>query len=781
MCQKMHLALNVGGLAVGVAATLLVLLYLQFELSYDRFQPNVESSYRLAQVHKDTGELNDGLIAKYQATLAVQRIAEQMPEVEALFSLSPLTRGAGMQVEIEGEYFRVMDLYAATPNMREFVAVEVIAGSLEAALGAPEQIALSRSQAIRLFGRVDAVGGTITHEEGKWTVAAVFEDLPTNTHFNFTALTYANPNRDPERVRGHTYVRLAPQTDLALLSRKIQTQINAQSFQPWLIGLLPLRDIHLKSDDNQKTVTICIALAVLLIGIAAFNFINMSTAQAGQRAREIGVRKALGASRPQLVAQFLVESTLVACVAGLGALLLVYLCMPWFTQLVNTKLHVNYLVLGIDLLAITAIVGVLAGLYPALFVSSFDARRVLSGDFQRGSTAVLVRKILLSVQWVLSVCLIVGTLVVFKQIQHLRDLPVGYAKTHRMEVRGLKPERLFVEYNPGLIAHIEGIDGVISATPFDRSLTEGSGSVVDIIYPNAPDTKNAAGFTATGFNFVETVGLRLLAGRDFGAQFPGDWAQEDEQGVGRASIVITQSMARAAGYTTAQDAVGQVFRLGIDGREADFLVTVVGVVDDIKLGSVKVQQYPIFFICGFSWAPDSTLVVHVENSEIPRIRGEVSAAVKKYLGVANPDIRLVEDNYEAIYQYERRQGQLVLAFAGLAIFLTCVGLFGLAAFSTQRRYKEIAIRKTLGASRLSLVNLLSGEYLILIVPSLLVAFPLAFYLTSDWLENFNERVGQSAGTYLLAGLMTAGVAWLTIALLAVRATSIRPWITLRYD
>lgn len=779
--QKMHFALNLAGLAVGLAAALLVVLYVQFELSYDAFQPNLASSYRLAQVHEDAGELKRSLIASYQAQLAVQRIAEKMPEVEALFSLSPLARGSGAQVEIDGESFRIKDLYASTPNIGEFVALDVLAGSMEAALGAPERIALSRSQAVRLFGKVDPIGESIAHEAGKWTVAAVFEDLSANTHYTFTALTYANPNRDPDQVRGHTYVRLAAHADVAQLAEKIKAEINAQSFQRWQIGLLPVRDIHLESDNHRKTVAICIALSLLLVGIASFNFINMSTAQAAQRAREIGVRKALGASRRQLVTQFLVESTLVAGVAAVIAVALVHLCLPRFTRLVDTRLHVDYAALALDLLVITPVVGVLAGLYPALFVASFNAKRVLNGDFQRGASAVLVRKTLLAVQWIFSVCLIVGTLVVFGQIDHLRDLPVGYAKTQRLEVRGLKPERIFDEYNPGLIAELGRIPGVISAAPFDRSLTEGSGSVVDIIYPNAPETKNAAGFTATGFNFIETVGLELLAGRDFAAQFAGDWYREDEQGRAHASIVITQSMARAAGFMTPQDAVGRVFKLGIDGRSTDFDVTVVGVVRDVKVGSVKEQQYPIFFICGYSWAPESTLVLHVDNANLPQVRGAVAGIVKKYLGVANADIRLVEENYEAIYQYERRQGELVLVFAGLAIFLTCVGLFGLAAFSTQRRYKEIAIRKTFGASRLGIVHLLSKEYLILVVPSLALAFPLAFYFTSDWLSNFNDRIEQSALTYLLAGALTAAIAWSTIALLALRAAGIKPCVTLRYD
>ncbi|MBL8300795.1 MAG: ABC transporter permease [Rhodanobacteraceae bacterium] len=779
--HRMHFALNVCGLAIGLAATLLVTAYVQFELSFDRFQPNLASTYRLAQVHNDAGEITGGLTATNRISLTGQQIAKTMPEVKSLFSLFPLSRGAGIQIEVDGAHLRLNNLYAATPNIRDFVKLDVIAGDLDAALASPGKIALSRSEAIRLLGEPAPIGKPIKYRNGAMTVTAVFEDLPNNTHYDFTSLAYVNPNRNPDEFWGNTYVELAQDSDIAALAARIRTQINARSPQPWNVGLLPVKDIHIKTGNNEQTIAICIALSLLLLGIASFNFINMSTAQAAQRAKEVGVRKALGASKSQLVTQFLVESVLVATIAAVMAAVIVQFSLPWFADIVGSKIQVNYLgVMGLDLIAITLVVGVLAGLYPALFVSAFSAKRVLSGDLQRGTTAIAVRKTLLVVQSIFSVCLIIATIVVFQQIRYLSDLPVGYAKTSRLEIRGLNPDVIFDQKNSGVVDELKRIDGVVNAAPFDRSLTEGSGGVLDIIYPHSPDTKNAAGFSATGYGFIETVGLKLVAGRDFSPAY-GDWHHKTEQGLETASIIITESMVRSAGIATPEEAVGQVFRLGIDGRTDVFNVTVVGVVADIKMGSVKVKQYPLFFICGYSWSPESTLVLQIADADIGRVRGEATAIVKKHLGVENADIRLVEDNYDAIYRYEHRQAELVLVFSVLAIFLTCIGLFGLAAYSTQRRSKEVAIRKVLGASRMALVNLLAGEYLLLVGFSSVAAFPIAFFFTSEWLSNFNERIGQSPLVYLAAAILILVIAWATVSVLALRAASLRPSLTLRHD
>lgn len=775
--------LNVAGLTIGLTATLLVMIYVVYELSFDRFQPDASSTFRLAQVHKDAGELRESLIAETSASLAVKQITEKMPEVEAIFALYPMAGAGGIVVSINGQQYTLNGLFAATPNLREFVQINVVDGDIDAALKAPYRIAVSRSEAVRLFGKADVVGETIVTQRGRLAVTAVFDDLPSNTHYSFRSLTFANPNRNADQFWGQTYVKLGRNIDQAALTEKIRTQINARSLQPWQIGLMPLTDIHIKSGNNQRTINICLALSVLLLTIASFNFVNISTAQAARRAKEVGVRKALGASRQQLVVQFLVEAIVIVAVGAAVAALFVLLLLPWFSELVNAPLSRDRIVPMLAWMVVFVLtVGVLSGLYPALFISSFSARRVLSGDLNRGRTAVIVRKVLLVIQTIFAVCLVISTVVVLRQISHLSDLSVGYAKSQRMEVRGLPTRKTFDPKNSVVVAELERIRGVMSATPFDRTLTEGPGSMMNIVYPRSPDQRPGVAFTATGFNVVPTVGLQLVAGRDFSSQFSADWYHKDETGVERASVLITESMSRAAGYSAPQEALGQAFKLGIDRQKTDFYVTVVGVVRDVKVGSNReTLPYPLFFICGYSWSPTSTFVLHVDETINPQARGEVAKVIRKHFGVSNPDIRLVEENYRSIYQYEQRQAELVLTFSILAVFLTCVGLFGLAAFSTERRNKEVAIRKVLGASRQSLVGLLTKEYVVLVAGSALIACPVAFVLTGDWLSNFNDRVNQSTIVYLGASVLILGLAWLTVASLALRVSSARPAAVLRYD
>jgi putative ABC transport system permease protein len=776
-------ALNVIGLAVGLAATFLVSIYVDFERSFDRFQPHTENTYRITQLHHDMGTVTDALVATYGATLQMQRIAEKMPEVQSLFSLFPLGSESGIEVEIKGEHFLLRGLFASTPNIRDFVKLNMLSGNLDDALKLPDRVALSKREAIRLFGRSEVVGEVLKAHFFNLTVAAVFDDLAPNSHFSFESLVKVDPSRDPARFWGNTYVRLASHTDVAALAEKIKAQLNAASPQPWMIGLIPMVDVHLKVDNNYRTVNICIALSLLLLTIATVNFINMSTAQAARRAKEVGVRKGLGASRLQLIGQFLFESLVIALIAAIIGMLLVRISAPWFARLIEIPVKaIPWSSAIVSAFVITVIVGVAAGFYPALFISSFNARRVLSGDLHGGGrTASIVRNCLLAIQAAFAIGLMIVTIVILSQIRYLSDLPVGYAKTSLLEVRSLDPHWLFDRANSGFIDSVKRIPGVIDAAPFDKALTEGAGSAMDIIFPKTPDQKSSTTFSAAGFNLVSTVGLELIGGRDFSEQFPGDWYHKDEGGRESASIIITESMVRMAGIETPADAVGQRFKLGINGQTTDFFVNVVGVVKDVKIGSSKDKQYPIFFICGYSWAPESTLVVHVDNQQIAAVHDDLVGLVKQRMGVGIADIRLVEDEYKNIYRYEKRQAKLAILFSGLAIILTCVGVFGLAGLSAQRRMKEVAIRKSLGASRLDILNLIAKEYLRLIGMSVLLACPIAYYVTSQWLNNFNDRIVQSPWSYLVAPLTTASIVWIAVATVAFRAASVKPALTLRYS
>lgn len=780
--NKLLTAVNLLGLAVGIAAALLIILYVRFELSFDNFQPNLESTYRLSQQQNEQGAgINEHQMASNSASLAVHRIAKDLPEIQGLFALFGLNSRVDDNVEVDGQSFRLNKHFAASPNITEFIELDVIHGNINKALSEPDQIALSVRQALRLFGKIDVVGKRLARKQGNWTVAAVFDELPTNTHFDFNSLSYVEAFDNPDAFSKNfaaTYVRLPSDVDISALTEKLTRLVNEKSIEPWAVGLMPLADVHLKSNSTQSTVTISMVLALLLIGVACFNYVNMAIAQAGQRAKEIGVRKALGVGKLELMAQFIFESVIMVFISMVLAVFITKLSLDWFNKLIELNLVMLFdLQLLALLLGLTLSIGVLAGLYPALYISSFNAKRVLSGDFQRGGTAIMIRKVLLLVQFVFSIGLLIVTGTLYRQINLLSDLPVGYAKTARMEIRGIDAQRVFFNHNSALIKEIERIDGVYRASPFDRTLTESDGVGLDIYYPNAPEQKHNIGFSGTGFGFAETAGLEILAGRDFDQKFASDWYHKNSDGGERASIIITRSTAKSAGFDSPEQAIGKTFRLGMH-ESNDFVVTVVGVVKDIEIGPVYDFAYQLFFMNGYTWYDKVNLLLYIDESKMAQVQMAVARVLKRQLGLKSIDTRLVETGYEAIYQSEKRQLRLVLAFSILAVFLNGVGIFGMAAFGAQRLSRQLAIRKVLGASNLNLLNLLATEYLLTLAVSVLLALPLAYYFTNDWLMYFSERVSQSLLLYVGAVALVGSITWITISLIGYRVARISPAITL---
>jgi putative ABC transport system permease protein len=782
--QKVHFAVNISGLAIGLAAALLVALYAQFESSFDKFQPNADKSYRLLQYYK-SADINVPVI-----TPAIHQHVQKMKGVEAVFGWIPAEGKIDAKVKMDGQFFELQKVYAATANLSDFMAIDVLQGSLTSALTQPDRIALSESEAIRFFSTVNAVGKSLVTGNKSWTVAAVFADIPANSHVVVNSIIAASQfNHRFFRNDSYTYVQLTIDADKEAVAQQITTLINDKAHQGTdriAVKLQPITNIHLddnlmydmKKGGSAKTVNICIALSVLLVLIGSFNFINMSTAQAGSRAKEVGVRKSLGASKEQLVAQFLSESIFVALLAGLIGCLMAEIALPAFNVLVNRELSIVYFgSFGLSMLSATLLVGLLAGLYPAFFISSFSAKRVLSGDLQRGTMAIRVRKALMVCQSALSIALIVAASTLYLQLDYLQKLPVGYQKAERLRV--LNVNNAFDKSSNELYQTLSKIEGVKSVTPADFDLTVSTNAGVNIRLPGKDITLQGVGFAGTGFNPVETLGLTLLAGRDFSSQYQADWFS-DASGVPAASMLISESLLKVAGFDSAEQAIGQTWQFDA-GPAAGFNGKIVGVVQEVKIGSTRDPRNPILFVCGLSWSGVSNLMINVDDQDSLVTRRQIENVLQKRLKMDNVEIERVTDQYNAIYQGDRQQAQVVLIFSALAVFLTCVGIFGLAAFSTARRSKEVAIRKVLGSSRTELVNLLAKEYLVLIGISMVIAFPAAFYLVDGWLTNFNDRVSQSPMVYALAAAIVILVTWLTVFSLAFRTASIKPYNTLRQE
>ncbi|GEK08683.1 ABC transporter permease [Pseudoalteromonas peptidolytica] len=783
--QKQHFVLNVLGLSVGLAAAILVALFAKNELAYDSQQPNADRVYRISQ---DFSELGLAVVPIFNYSNA--RLALEYSQVEDVFGLTMVefTREAMVDVRVREQGYKLNALYGATPNIESFIDINTLSGDLKNALSTPNSIALSESEALRIFGSVGIIGNTLQHQSGQYTVRAVFADLPDNTHFAFKNLVHVK--HDPTKLgmnSSYVYVRLAPNTDVAALEKTLSERYYYEEMAGKIsINLHPLLALHLtakspfemKAGGAKQVVMICVGLSVLLILIASFNFINMTVAQSAKRAKEVGVRKALGASKTQLVIQFLSESVLVALFSTILACVLVELLLPSFNGLVDRVLFIDYVSpFGGAIFVVAMSVGVLAGLYPAFFMSSFSAKRVLSGDLQRGNTAIFVRKSLLTLQASLSIGLIIASATLLQQLAHLQSLPLGYQTKQRLVISELPVEDVFTKQPSSLVNRITAIEGVELATILDTRLTVSINNTLQPTWPNGEASQSLTPVIGSGFNIVKGLGLTLLAGRDFSPEYSSDWAYR-ENGVTKVSTIISEQVAKQAGYHNVADIIGKTIK--DTGRSVDMLV--VGVVEDVKVGNTKDASSNIMFLCGFSYLSSvSELILTINPHRLPEITTQVTAALADVADLYEPKINLLEDNYKAVLKADERVSQVVLIFTTLAVFLTCLGTFGLASFATVRRQKEVAVRKVLGASRVSIVNILAKEFLMLVAVSVAIAYPVTYWLVGDWLANFNDRITQDFWVYGIAAFAVAGITWLTVATLAFKAASMRPSLILRYE
>ena len=781
-----HFFLNVVGLSIGLAAAILMALFSENELSYDKQHPTYE---RIYLAHSDFTPLGLQVISK--SGFDVANKLKNNSQLEATFGLGDI-EGTDPQisnlVEVNGNYHRLNDLYVAPTNILDFIQLEILAGDITVALSKPGQLVISEREAKRLFGRTDVVGTRLNHENGQYTIGAIFKDLPDNTHFKFDSLTHM-PSNFIEGGQGYVYYKLFPGTNVATFNEQLTKELHI--FQPWIADpnvtstLINMQDLHLESNGpfvmkkggSLIMLQICITLSVVLILIASINFINLNIAQSAKRAKEVGVRKALGATRSQLVMQFLTESFLVVAFAGLIAFVLVELILPQFNQMMDRQLSLSYdsLFMLITVVVIFAI-GLLSGLYPALFIASFSAKRVLSGDLNRGGTAIFVRKLTLCFQGALSIGLIIATASLYQQMQLIDNLDVGYEKSSRLTVKELPSEALYKKGHNSLFTRIKRLPGVESVTASNTDLTNDMEFDFQLTWPNGEVVSEMQPTVVTSYNPVETLGLKLLAGRDFSPQFRGDWYHRDAQDNRSISVIVSRRMVELAGYQDLESVIGLTL---IERRYDNMKAKIVGVIENVKIGSARQQVLPMSLNLGYAIHGTSNLVIKATNVNMASLSKQVQQIITEELHLSDVNISSISDDYVNTHKNEHRALEMVSIFSLLAILLTCLGTFGLASFATLRRQKEVAIRKVLGATRLSIVNLLAKEFLLLVVVSIVIAYPLSYWLIGDWLANFNERIEQTVWVYVLAAVIIIVITWLTVASLAFKAASNRPSLILR--
>ncbi len=787
--QKVYSFLNLSGLAIGLACSILIFLYVSDELSYDRFHEKSDRIYRVLEHFESegNGEHSASLPFPTGPTLQ-QEFPDQIAQSVRLFNFQSPT--LALANKAADKAFNESRVFFADSTFLKVFDFELLVGNKETALDAPNTILITASMAKKYFPEQDPVGKNLELQgRQNLEVVGVFRDPPKNAHFQFDFIisfsslkqwygggyptgwywnpcwTYVvlNENVNPEHVEANF-----PDFVLKYFPDFVVEDIELE--------LQPLTDIHLHSkldyeiaaNSNIQSVYIFGAIAFFVLVIAAINFINLSTARATKRAKEVGVRKALGSSRPQLVNQYILESIFLTFLSMVIAILIVGFALPSFNALTDKSIAFSfllqpYVVLG--LFGIALLVGLLSGFYPAFVLSNFNTILVLKNAHLKTS-GLTFRKVLVTLQFAVSVSLIIGTIVAINQLQLLQNKDVGFDQENILMIPVIRSP---------MGEHYETFRSAALQSPHVQSVT----AVEEIVgakhqvnnyrFEGMEKSQPFAHFNLR-HGFTKTFNIPMAAGRDYDRS-----VQTDDS----LALVVNETMVKAMGWGTPEEAVGKRFyyRNELKGR-------VIGVVEDYNVVS---KHHPIApFVLALNTHPGAFnlfikyVAVKVDNNLEASI-ADLNTAWNAVLPNMPFDYFFLDDRLNDSYQTEQQLSNVTMIFSGLTILVACLGLFGLATFSVEQRTKEIGVRKVLGISTPQLLVLLSKEFLGLIGIAFVIAIPLSYLLTQNWLNGFSYRIDIEAWPYLVAGLMTFAVAFLTVAYHSLKASTINPVDTLKCE
>jgi putative ABC transport system permease protein len=821
--NKTYAFINIFGLAIGLAACLMLLVYVRYERSYDAALPNAENTYQLQTYYteKATGETLNLQMASY---VSGQRLKDSFPQIESMVYAS----AGGVTVLRSGNAVQVDNTSLVNGPFFDTVQLPMLHGDPASALANPGSVALSETEARRLFGTDNPIGQTLTimmrGRQVDHRVTAVFRDLPRNSHMNFAMLVRYDPTsyyaESPEFLRnwgwqsGWYYLRLRPGTDPAAINRQmpewerrvIPTQIiDGISYNPGdeaNYGIANVRDLHLGTaqsgsptpGNDTRTIWTFLIVAFLILGMACVNFTNLATARASQRAREVALRKVLGASRRQLVIQFLGESVLIACISMLLALALVELLLPAFANFLDADLRMTYFGwegMLLPVFGLTLLVGAAGGLYPAFYLSRFQPAVVLKANKSsaEASGSGLLRNILVVAQFAVSIGLIICTAVVYAQTVYAQTSDPGYRRDGLLQVEGVN-RRQIVPIQETLIREIERVPGVQSVARTTIGVATQNASNEGVLIPGSQEPI-AIGTYQVDYKFFDTMGIRTIAGRVFDQNRPMDDATVPfpvDPAANRAiiarggvNVVLNESAARKLGWRNPADAVGKTVRAGIFGQEYGLVpINIIGVVRDSRFRSIRQPLDPIMFRIDRT-AATHLMVRYNAGADPVAVRAGVERVWKRLVNDAPFSAAFSETVITDLYQSETARAKVFAGFALLAIVVACLGLFGLAAFTAERRTKEIGIRKVLGARIRDIVGLLAWQFSKPVIIANIFAWAGAYLLMKQWLDTFDTRIDLGPLPFLLAGLLALVIAIGTIAGHAIKVARANPILALRYE
>ncbi len=797
--NRLFSAINVIGLAIGLACCIIITVFVQYESSFDKQWANADRTYRVTRDF-----FSNNLRLAPVAPPIGPLLAEDFPEIE---DYTRAMRAGNVGISIDQNQFMAENIAIADPNIFEFFAFDVLHGDAAKALEQPTNFVLTRSAAEKYFGTDNPIGRRATFMgQAEFVVAAVIEDLPSNTHMRFEMLLSirsipgllgADALENWGSNNYYTYLRLPegynPDTLSARFPEFIDKHQGAGRSEGNALNLQRLTDIHLTSNRDAEwrengSLTIVYtfsAVALVILLIACINFMNLTTARSTQRAKEVGVRKVVGATRGQLIFQFLGESTLLVALAMLLAVAIVELALPFFAAFLELPLSfapADLQTLGIIILGVL-VVGLVAGSYPAFYLSHFRPVEVLKGQ-AAGNNSGWLRKGLVVFQFATSIALLIATGVVMMQMQYVRNIDLGYNKANNIVLPIPYFAPLWETYEP-LKAELETHPDIVSVVYSSRvpgMLNLDSGTYIRGDDQISDDSMIGLSDIKVDYQWFEHYNVQFLAGRSFRENERRIELPTDENPVTQAAAILNESGARRLGWRP-DEAVGQIVReLTSSGTEKFIEREVVGVIPDIHFASLHNEMKATLYA-----EPNPTynrqLSVKIDARD-PSSAIQHLEEVWARLLPSNPvSWEFLDDNFAALYRGEQRQAQMFGMFSVFAIFVATLGLFGLASFTTERRTKEIGIRKVMGASVRDIVLLLTRDFTGLVLFANVIAWPAAFYFMSQWLNRFVYKApfGDWAWLFVGSALAALAVAWITIAMQASRAARSRPVMALRYE
>jgi len=786
--------INLCGLIIGFSCFILITLYINFETSYDKGFSKAESIYRLDHI-QNSAEL---AITPY---ILAETFKEKFTEIDAFARIIQWKETIKRD---NNDAFNELT-YFADENLFELFDFPFLFGDPLSALKAPGSIVLSEDKAIKFFGNTNVIGQVLRIRDHDFKVTGVISSnfgpttLPVDIILPLEAAVVVRPGFanfflttwNGASVR--SYVTLKPGTDVDSFTERASQYADERGKisspdSSYGIKTMGLLDIHLHSTSRRglipngsiTAVYSFSAIAVLILFLACINFMNLSTARATQRAKEVGVRKSLGAYNSQLMVQFIGESIIFSLISFLLSLGLVTLLFPYFINLLGVEMEFalfsGYLVAGLALLAI--VVGIVAGSYPAFYLCAFKPALVLKGNVSRGNSGIILRKSLVVLQFSIASLLIIATAVVHYQMQLAKSIELGYERKNLVILN--KVADSFDSLSNQLLSSSD-IESVVMSHVVPTESPR-STSIARVFDEEGGETRVDTDNNYVGYGFFKTYGIELISGRVFSEAFGQDiFVDNDDEALIKGNIIVTEALVRGLGLTP-QNILGVVLSMGSSNSMQKHKV--VGVVNSSYYKSIHTPKKAMVYFSYLNKTAEFTMprtTVKIRNGAILSGLSHIDSTWKQLKPGIPISRTFLDDSYNALYQNEQKQSNMLNVFSVLAIFITCLGLFGLASFTTQRRIKEIGIRKVLGASVWQISRLITSEFTRLVIIANVLSWPFAYFFMSDWLQTFANRIDLNPFMFFISAVLTVSVAWLTVGALAYKAATTKPVNSLRCE